>query len=70
MSIEAWTRYSPKYRVAEREAFCRACDGLIQKGDKMVSMYSSRNRGQYIHFHPECVKLMASLIDEASPSET
>lgn len=70
MSVRDWCfRNGPKHRPAEREAHCRACDGLISKGEMMVSMYSFRNRGQYIHFHPECVKQMAALIDEALHSE-
>ena len=32
-------------RKAERAAFCRCCDKVINKGEYMVSMWSSRNTG-------------------------
>lgn len=55
------TRFSPTKRKAERNAYCRACDGLITKGEPMISMYFIRNRGQNIHFHIDCVKQMEKL---------
>lgn len=49
-------------RKAERDAFCRACDGPIKKGEDMMSGYSHRNRGQNIHFHLDCVGQMNALV--------
>lgn len=49
-------------RLAERQAYCRYCDGLIEKGEKMFSFYSHRNKGMYIHLHIECIKYMNELI--------
>ena len=66
MAAKEWCqRYGPRLRPAERPAFCRACDGKIEKGDLMVTLYSSRNTGQWIHFHPECVERMAALVKES-----
>lgn len=62
---EFCSQNGPKVRPAERPAICRACDGRIQKGDVMVTMYSWRNTGQFIHFHPECVERMAALVKES-----
>lgn len=56
-------------RPAEREAFCRWCDGTIHKGENMVSFYSWRNRGQNIHFHIDCVKQMATFIETVNESK-
>ena len=68
MTIKDWREgYCPEYRLTHRKAFCRACDGVIESGEMMVTMYSRRNTGQHIHFHPECVKQMAALIDEVHP---
>lgn len=49
-------------RPAERNAFCRGCDEVIEKGQDMVSTYSWRNRGQYIHFCLDCAKIISKLI--------
>jgi hypothetical protein len=51
--------YDPKIKTAERQAFCRACDGTIERGEQMMSWYSYRNRGMHIHLHLECVRRMA-----------
>jgi len=68
MAVKEWndpyTDY-PQLRLSERHAFCRACDGKIEPGDAMITMYSRRNRGQHIHFHPECVERMAALVKES-----
>lgn len=45
----------PDYRKAERTAFCRLCESEIPRGSFMISWYTSLNRGQNIHMHPECV---------------
>lgn len=49
-------------RLAERPAYCRYCDGLIHKGEKMFSFYSRRNTGMYIHLHTSCIESMNNLI--------
>lgn len=55
------TNFDATKRKAERNAFCRACDGIIKKDEEMITMYSRRNRGQHIHFHLECVNKMNKL---------
>lgn len=44
----------PELRPATRPAYCRACDENILKGTDMVSWYSYRNRGMYIHLCLAC----------------
>lgn len=41
-------------RQVERQAFCRGCDEIIEKGSEMISTFSYRNRGQNIHFCLKC----------------
>lgn len=58
-----WESKKPKYRQPERDAICRVCDGIIKRNqDWMVSWYSRRNTGQYIHLCPECVKKLYEMI--------
>lgn len=52
-------------REAERQAFCRLCNAPIEKGDMMVSWYSYRNRGMYVHLHPNCVIDLGESVKEA-----
>lgn len=54
-------RYKILCREAERDAYCRGCDAVINKGEKMISTYSFRNRGQHIHFCPKCANLIGEL---------
>jgi uncharacterized protein YlaI len=51
-------------RKAERNAFCRSCDKVIEKGEDMVSMYSWRNRGQHIHLCLDCSEVIGKLAKE------
>ena len=51
-------------RQAERNAYCRGCDKLIKKGEEMVTTYSSRNRGQNIHFCVNCAKQIGDLVKD------
>jgi hypothetical protein len=44
----------PNLRKAERPAYCRGCDKVIEKGDEMISFHSYRNRGQFIHICVDC----------------
>lgn len=53
-------------RKAERQAFCRLCDNVIEKGDTMLSFYSRRNRGQHIHICKCCVDKIRSVKMEGS----
>jgi hypothetical protein len=48
------SNFLPKARPAERNAFCRACDKPIVKGEHMITWYSQRNQGMSIHLHEEC----------------
>lgn len=52
----------PTLRQAERVAFCRACDEEIHKGEHMVSFYSLRNRGMWVHICTSCVEDIGGLI--------
>lgn len=51
--------YKPEKRQAERDAFCRACNGSIKKGEEMVSWYSTRGQGMHIHLHLKCAEKIA-----------
>lgn len=51
-----------EYRQAKREAVCHCCDKWIDKGEYMVTGYSSRQRGMNMHFHPDCLKQMYGLM--------
>lgn len=55
-------RYPIQRRQAERKAYCRGCDKEIQRGEEMISTYSFRNTGQYIHFCLDCAKLIGDLV--------
>ena len=48
-------------REAERDAFCRGCDVTIKRGTLMISTYSRRNRGQYIHFCIDCAEKIGEM---------
>jgi len=51
------------YRTLERDAFCRCCDKIIKKNDEVViTMWSCRNRGQYIFLCVNCISEMTELI--------
>ena len=52
----------PELRAAERTAFCRSCDKEITKGQHIVSLFSRRNRGQYIHFCLYCAEDIGKLV--------
>lgn len=54
--------YGFEYRQAERDAVCRHCDKQINKKEFMISGYSWRNRGMYMHLHISCVKEIYNLI--------
>ena len=61
--------FKPEYRKAERDAYCRACELSLKKGDDMVSWYSCRNRGMHIHLHPDCVKEMYNVVIDKEPHD-
>lgn len=54
----------PEIRKAERNAFCRACDNSIVKGDDMVSWYSHRNQGMHIHLCMKCATDVGAMAKE------
>lgn len=54
--------HKPVLRQAERVAFCRACDKAIQKEEYMVSFYSHRNRGMWVHICTSCVEDIHNLL--------
>jgi len=54
----------PELRPAKRLAHCRVCDEDIKIGNLMVTWYSSWNRGQHIHIHPECVAELYRISNE------
>jgi uncharacterized protein YlaI len=56
--------YEAERRPAQRTAYCRSCDKKIHKGEDMISMYSFRNRGQYIHICLECAEKIGNLAKE------
>lgn len=64
------TIYRPEARPAEREAFCRACDKRIAKGQQMVSWYSPCNRGMNIHICVPCAKKIGELASDGNSSDT
>ena len=53
-------------REAARDAFCRVCDGKIEKGELMFSFYSHRNRGQNIHICKSCIDSIKDVDMEVS----
>lgn len=55
-------------RLAERDAFCRACDIKITKGTYMISFYSWRNRGQNIHLCLNCCSIIGDMVNEPKKS--
>jgi hypothetical protein len=61
--------FKPEVRIAKQNAFCRACDKEIVKGTPMISWYSYRNRGMYIHLHKECATKIGELVLKATVSE-
>jgi len=53
------------YRTLERSGYCRGCDKLIEKNtEKLISIYSHRNRGQHIYLCKDCVDKMVKLISD------
>lgn len=56
--------YDIKLRPAERSAYCRGCDKEIVKDELMVSTYSRRNRGQWIHLCLNCAEDIGELVKE------
>lgn len=52
-----------KRKVTRPGCICRYCDREIPKGEEMVTGYSWRNRGMYIHLHLECAKEIGKLAD-------
>lgn len=58
------TNFKPVVRNAEHKARCRACDAELEKGTQMVSWYSFRNRGQYIHICLPCAKHIGYIAKE------
>ena len=55
---------TPEIRNAERNAFCRACDKTITKNEEMVSWYSHRNWGMYIHLCLSCAGKLGDMVTE------
>lgn len=53
-------------RKAKREAYCRGCDKVIEKGEEMFSTYSWRNRGQNIHICLDCIDKITKMKAELS----
>ena len=51
-------------RNAQREAFCQGCDMSIIPGERMLSTYSMRNRGQNIFFCIGCSEEIKRLLNE------
>jgi hypothetical protein len=58
--------YPIERRPAQRTAFCRGCDKKIAKGDDMISTYSFRNTGMWIHFCLHCAEKIGELAKEHS----
>lgn len=54
---------APERREAQRNAYCRSCDKEIQKKEEMITLWSRRNRGQYIHLCLECAKKIGKLAE-------
>lgn len=56
---------NPTYRLAERDCWCRVCNGkLLKNVDKAIFWYSSANRGMNIIICTGCVNLLQEIIDE------
>lgn len=51
-------------RPAQRNAFCRACDKTVDKGEEIIYTYSMRNRGQSIIFCLDCAKTIGELSND------
>ena len=48
-----------EYRIAKQDSYCRSCDKLNKRNkDKVIYIYSLRNRGQNILLCEDCVKEM------------
>jgi hypothetical protein len=58
-------KFDPVVRRAEHKAFCRACSQVINKGDPMVSWYSTANRGMHIHLDLDCAQHIGHIAKEA-----
>lgn len=54
----------PVVRQSEREAFCRSCDEAMQKGTPMVSFYSHRNQGMWVHLCISCSAFIGKIAVE------
>lgn len=68
-----WQKYKDSFKIqlrpAERTAYCRGCDKELLKGELMISTYSSRNRGQHIHFCLDCAEEIGRLVKEHKDKE-
>ena len=54
-----------QYRPSQRTCYCRGCDKEIAPNtEKIITLYSFRNRGQYIHICGECVKEFNKLMKD------
>lgn len=51
-------------RPAQRSAFCRGCDKEIARGVDMISTYSFRNTGMWIHFCLKCAVEIGKLAEK------
>lgn len=58
-----------EYRLSKRDSYCRGCDKTLKRDkDRIMAMYSFRNRGQYIYFCKDCVLKMNSLVKDFEKS--
>lgn len=56
-----------QYRPAKRTCYCRGCDKEITPNtEKIITFYSFRNCGQYIHICGGCVSAFNELMNEDS----
>lgn len=61
--------YDIQRRPAQRDAFCRGCDKVIKRGDDMISTYSFRNTGQWIHFCLDCCKKIGEMANDSATAQ-
>ena len=61
--------FKPSRRIAERNAFCRACSCNIDRGTEMISWYSIHGKGTNIHLCLPCISKLNELLDKEIESE-
>lgn len=56
-------------RPAQRSAYCRGCDKEIVRDTDMISTYSFRNTGMWIHICLQCAVAIGELAAKRQTNE-